>query len=100
MEIKQADSFFYRIMDSQTEASVCGSLNTCKQSILRNNNKIPFYAGEWVKIATNDYITHFIKPTETLEAIAFKYHTTKEKLLLDNELKTDKLFIGQQLKIK
>lgn len=100
MEIKQADSFFYRIMDNQTETSVCSGLNTSKQSILRNNNKLPFYAGEWVKIATNDYITHFVKPTETLDEIALKYHTTKEKLMSDNALKTDKLFIGQQLKIK
>ena len=100
MKVSQADSFFYRIQSKVTENVVCANLNTSKQNILRNNNNLQFYEGEWVKITTNDYITHIVKPIETLVKIANKYNLTVDKIMSDNQLKTDKLFIGQTLKIK
>lgn len=99
MKIKQADSFFYRIQSNITENVICSTLNTNKQNILRNNDNLNLYAGEWVKVTTNNYCVHVVKPVETLTSIAQKYDITVEKLLADNALKTDKLFIGQQLKI-
>lgn len=100
MKIKQVDSFFYRVPKKQNEASLCANLNTNKQNILRNNKNLNYYEGEWVKITTNDYETHIVKPTETLQTIADRFDLSKEKIMADNALKTDKLFIGQMLKIK
>lgn len=100
MKVKQADSFFYRIREQQTEISICGILNTSKPNILRNNNKLKYYAGEWVKVTTNDYLTHIVKPIETVDSISNLYNISSEKLIADNKLQTEKLFIGQQLKIK
>lgn len=99
MRVKQADNFFYRITENQTEALICSNLNTNKSSVLRNNPKLNYYAGEWVKITTNEYLTHIVKPTETIESIAKKYNIAAEKILADNGLESAKLFIGQQLKI-
>lgn len=99
MKIKQADSFFYRIQSNASENVICSTLNTNKHNILRNNNNLRLYAGEWVKVTTNNYFIHVVKPIETLPSIAQKYNTTVDKLLADNALNTDKLFIGQQLKI-
>lgn len=100
MEVKQAQNFFYRINQAETENTLCSVLNTCKQGITRNNNNLKYYAGEWVEVHTNDFTFHYVKPIETLVEIALKYNTTVEKLMADNNLKTDKLFIGQCLKIK
>lgn len=100
MEVKQAQNFFYRINKEETENTLCSSLNTCKQGIKRNNSNLKYYVGEWVEISTNDFDVHYVKPTETLTEIAKKHNTTVEKLMADNNLKTDKLFIGQSLKIR
>ncbi len=99
MKIKQADNFFYRIKEDDTSKTICMSLNTSNPNILRNNPKINYYAGEWVKITTNKYKLHIVKPLETLPKIAEKYNTTEGKIIADNHLTQEKLFIGQQLKI-
>lgn len=100
MKVKQAQNFFYRIDKTETENTLCVALNTCKQGISRNNSSLKYYVGEWIEINTNDFAVHYVKPTETLTEIAKMYNTTIEKLMTDNGLKTDKLFIGQSLKIK
>ena len=68
-------------------------------AFFRNNYQIPLYCGEMIKIKTNDYLTHFVKPTETIESISNKYDLSIEKLIRDNGLKNTKLFIGQRIKI-
>lgn len=100
MKIKQAKTFFYRINQAETENMICCTFNTCKQGIIRNNDKLKFYAGEWIEICSNDFEIHHVKPIETLTSIANKYNTSVEKLIVDNNLKTDKLFVGQCIKIK
>lgn len=89
--------FYYRIEDNNI--NFFAIFNTCKENILRNNDGIKLYKGEWVKIKINNYQTHIVKPTETLEIIAEIYNVDKDKIIKDNELKSNKLFIGQNLKI-
>lgn len=98
MEIKLCDEFFYRITNNKKDINKL--LNTSHENILRNNPDLKFYDGEWVKIKLNDYMCHHVKPAETLKDIAEKYKITTTKLILDNNLQNDKLFIGQILKIK
>lgn len=100
MKIKQADNFFYRILNDTSEVQLCKDMNTSKQKILRNNSKLNYYVGEWVKITTNDYLTHYVQPVENLNDIASKYELSVEKIIADNNLKSTKLFIGQQIRIK
>ena len=97
MKIKMCDEFYYRI--SGCEEDIFKALNTCKENVLRNNQNLKLYNGEWVKIKQNDYVLHYVKPMETLDILAKKYFTEVEKIVVDNSLKTQKLFIGQQLKI-
>ena len=57
------------------------------------------YKGEWVKIKVNDFILHFVKPAETINDIATLHNVSVEKIKQDNNLESDKLFIGKKLKI-
>lgn len=97
MEIELCDTFYYRI--SNEKFDVYTKFNSSKDNVFRNNQLIDFYAGEWVKITQNDYILHVVKPAETLHKIAEQYNTTDAKIRASNNLLTDRLFIGQTIKI-
>lgn len=99
MEIILAKEFLYRVKENDTIQSLCSKFNTSKAKIIRNNNKIDLYAGEWIKIKVNEYLSHFVKPMETLSKIAKQYNVSIEKLKTDNELYEERLYIGQLIKI-
>lgn len=99
MRIKLDNEFFYRI-NQEKPSSLYSKFNTEKDGVLRNNESLNLYDGEWVKIKRNDYITHIVKPAENITDICKTYGLDKQKLILDNNLTTDHLFIGQMLKIK
>lgn len=89
----------YRVKEDDTMSAICERFNTSKENILRNNSEIELYAGEWVEITVNDYLIHTVKPMESLKVISEKYAMNQDKIMLDNNLKSNKLFIGQCLKI-
>ena len=97
MEIQMCEKFFYRVDDENED--LFQQLNTNKENILRNNNNIKLYKGEWVKVKVNDYISHIVKPAQTINQIADIYKLTIGKLKQDNNLQSEKLYIGQMLKI-
>ena len=99
MKLKQCKKFKYRVQKCDDLKSICNKLNTSKENILRNNYNIPLYAGEWVEVITNDYFSHVVKPAQTLEEIAKLYQTDVDSLIKQNNLATNKLYIGQTLKI-
>ncbi len=91
------DEFFYRVEDNVQD--LFQHLNTSKENVLRNNEKIDLYCGEWIKVKKNNYISYHVKPTDTLSKIASQFNQNKEKIASDNSLNSEKLFIGQILKI-
>ncbi len=97
MKAKILPIFWYRINNEKDIKELLLKFNA--GSIIRNNTDLPLYSGEWVKICVNDFKTYFVKPTDTLDKIAKYFAIEKEKIIKDNELKTDKLYIGQRLKI-
>ena len=97
MEIEK--QFVYRVQDNDTLASICLKFNTSIENIIRNNKEIPLFAGELIEIKVNDYINHIVKPTESLPKIAQKYSITTDDIINRNNLLTDKVYIGQILKI-
>lgn len=99
MEIKLPKEFDYRVMRGDSVESICEKFNTCKENILRNNPNLSLYAGEWIRIKVNDFVMHIVKPTETINDIARFHGVLKEKIINDNALSSEKLFIGQALKI-
>lgn len=99
MEIKQVKYFYYRVQPDDNFKILIERFNTSKENIIRNNSQIDLYAGEYVYIKENEYRTHIVKPMQTLEKIAEIYNITQEKIIEDNALQTNKLYIGQQLKI-
>ena len=99
MEIKQSKEFYYRVQKGDDYFSICSRFNTCRENIIRNNNDLDFYVGEWIIIKTNEFKIHIVKPAERLIDIVKKYNTNIDKLKIDNNLQTEKLYIGQRLKI-
>jgi len=98
MEIRLCEQFDYRIKDKNKD--IYSMFNTSVENVLRNNKDLSLYEGEWVKIKVNDYVTHIVKPAETIDIIAKNYGTKTEQIIEENQLMSDKLFIGQILKIK
>jgi len=97
MKLHVDKEFYYRV--NSTKQDLFSNYNTCKENVKRNNENIDLYEGEWIKIKQNDYITHIVKPIETLENVAKTYNISPEKIIKDNDLKIHKLYIGQVLKI-
>ena len=97
--MKISREFYYRIRPIDNIHDLEIRFNTDKNNITRNNPNIPLYTGEWVKIKVNDYITHYVKPMETLMDIAKHYNVDIQSIRENNNLSIDKLYIGQMLKI-
>lgn len=97
MEIELCNEFYYRINDAKMD--VCREFNSSKENVLRNNETLKHYAGEWVRIKVNDFIVHHVKPMETINEIAKIYGIDELNLKVYNNLASDRLFIGQKLKI-
>ena len=99
MEMKTKKVFYYRVQVGQNIKDICSMFEICKDSVLRNNNEIELYAGEWIRIMKNDYKIHIVKPTENIQTISKLYNTKIEDLIKYNNLVCDKLFIGQMIKV-
>ncbi len=97
--IKMCKEFYYRVQEGDSIESIISRFNTSQDNIIRNDNSQEISIGEWVLIRVNDYLTHIVRPMDTLKKISIKYNIPIEKILTDNHLKTDKLYIGQRLKL-
>lgn len=53
--------------------------------------------GDILLLQKNQGIKHVVKPMETLDDIAKSYQTQSKEIIEQNQLKTDRLFIGQIL---
>ena len=93
------NNFIYRVEDEDTLASICLRFNTTAENIIRNNKDIPLFVGELIEIKVNEYVSHFVKPAQAIEDIATQYNVTINDIKEKNNLQTDKLYIGQMLKI-
>lgn len=100
MKISILKNFKYRVLPTDTESLIIKDFNTSKENIIRNNPNIPIYAGEWIEIKVNDFISHVVKPMETIETISKSYNVEKQDLIDFNSLTSEKLYIGQLIKIK
>ena len=96
MEIKKIKEFWIRVDDEKNNTELMNKYNC---SVERNNSSLNLYKGEWVKVTLNNYLTHIVKPVETLAQIAELYEVSKVDIMQKNGLETDKIYIGQQLKI-
>ena len=97
MKIELCEEFFYRVNNEKLDFEQ--EFNSCKENILRNNENLKLYCGEWIKIKVNNFKIHHVKPAESLSSIAKFYGTDSKKIIEDNKLLNEKLFIGQRLKI-
>lgn len=103
--LKQSKEFWYRIHDEKSIRELMDNLDVRENEILRNNNDLPLYAGEMVKIKKlvdemEEPIDYIVRPMDTLDNIAQMFGVKKENIIKENNLKSEKLFIGQKLRIK
>lgn len=99
MKLKLTKKFLYRVQIGDSLNSICKKFNSSKENIFRNNPDIDLYPGEPIEICVNDFLTHIVKPMETLSEIAKIFNVSVEKLKEDNTLTSNKIYIGQILKI-
>lgn len=99
IECKGRDFYYYAVKENDDLYSITQALNVSQKAIVRNNPNIDFYEGEVIKVLKEYSISHIVKPMETLTSIAQKYNTTAETLVRTNNLKSDRLFIGQIINI-
>ena len=69
-------------------------------TLTREKIGIRFELKEWIKVKVNNYISHVVKPAQTIDEIAQMYNQNISDIVEFNNLKSQKLFIGQILKIK
>lgn len=70
-----------------------------RPSISTNTNKSIQTSSNKLSFSESSSKIHIVRSGDTLWSIAQKYGITVNKIMNDNNLKTDKLYIGQQLKI-
>ncbi|MBQ3502289.1 MAG: LysM peptidoglycan-binding domain-containing protein [Clostridia bacterium] len=91
---------YYQVNDGETLIAIMQKFNLPANSVVRNNPSIDFYEGEVVKLIYETKQMHVVKPMENLTNIAQQYNLTVEDLIELNNLKSTRLFIGQNLIIK
>ena len=99
MKINIAKEFYYRVRKGDEINDICQSMNTSRENITFDRAKPEILPGEWIKVRVNDYMTHIVKPLDTIDKIAKRYDISTENLKKDNQLTTEKLYIGQLIKI-
>lgn len=57
------------------------------------------YPGKLLYIPSTSAIMYVVKPLDTLSKICEKFQVQKSDLIMQNHLKTEKLFVGQKLTI-
>ena len=97
MDIKTSKEFWVKITSEKAINEIEDKFNA---TVERNNNDLKLYSGEWVKVCVNEYKIHVVKPTENLVQIAEIYNISAQELMKQNNLKNEKVFISQRLKIK
>ena len=91
---------YVQIKQGQNLSTIMQQYSIPANAIIRNNANIDFYEGEVVKIIHKSNRCHIVKPMENLSTIAKKYNTSIEQLIKINNLKSSRLFIGQNLIIE
>jgi len=97
---EKRDWLFYTCKDGDSLESVANLLHISKEEILKSNPMFSkIYAGCVLYICGLGKVRTVVAPLENLESIAQKYGTTVEKIKQDNNLKSDKVFVGMQLTV-
>lgn len=100
MEIKECIGTkfdYYQLKAGEDLIAISNKFNISPNKIIRNNPNVDFYEGEVVKLIYETGKTHIVRPMENLVSIAQKYCISVEDLIRTNNLKSTRLFIGQQL---
>ncbi len=90
-------------LDGETkDISILQNLHT--KMIVETKKVKPSYkiietAGDFALVEFNNGVEYVVKPLDTLQQIAKKFDVKKEDIIKINNLKSEKLFIGQILKL-
>lgn len=99
IKCNQDDFFWIRVEGSPSIEELCNTFSVEKHCIIRNNENVDLYDGEMIKIVKDVKNFHIVKPMETLNSISQKYNKSIEELIKQNNLKANRLFVGQRLRI-
>ena len=92
------EKLLHQVGQNETLTSIASDYNTTVASIKSANPELnEIRAGACIFITDINQRFYVVKPTDTLESIAQKHRTSKEKIKQKNNLK--EIFIGQLLSI-
>ena len=95
----KSEYVWYQVQKYDNLTSILKLFETSSNKVIRNNPNIDLYEGEMIKILQPTSSLHIVKPMETLDTIARKYNVIVDDLIIQNNLVSKRLFIGQTLVI-
>ena len=96
--VKPGDTLYRIASQNNTTVDILKQLNNLANDILTIGQTIKLPSTELIQVPTTT-TTYTVKKGDTLYSIAKNYNTTTEKIKSLNNLSTNNLTIGQQLKI-
>jgi len=97
MKFYKYNPIIYRPRNNENLNSIADKFNTDISNIKVLSNS-SLHEGEFVEIKKCYNVCHTVKPLENLQQLAKKYNVTIESIKECNNLKDDRLFIGQKLR--
>ena len=97
MKFYKYNPTYYRPNANENINQIADKFNTDISNIEIVSNS-DLNEGEFVKINKCYNFSHTVKPLDNLNMIAEKYNVTIEHIKTSNNLKDDRLFIGQKLR--
>lgn len=86
----------HQVTTGQTLNDIARQYNS-NLEVLKQNPTKNLYSGQCLMLSNLDKKYHIVKPAETIQKIADKYHSTPEKIMQKNNVR--QIFIGQLLEI-
>ena len=91
---------YHQVQADENINDIITLYNVTDSAVTRNDYKTDLYEGEVVKVLTDSKQLHIVKPMENLQIISQKYNISVNDLVKSNNLKSNRLFVGQTLIIK
>lgn len=105
--VKKGDTLLEIAIRYNTTTETLSQINNLKNENIKINQKIKLpYGSEEKPVPVPEVLikpqsnkTHKVEKGDTISAIALEYQTTEEDILKLNNLKNDKIFLGQNIKL-
>ncbi len=97
-EVKERETdIIYFVKAGENMSSIADKFKTTIETIAQDNQLKEVSEGDILWIRKKNTCIYVVKPLDTLSKVAKNYNVSKEHIRELNDLKNDKLFVGQKL---